>query len=432
MIEQPDTTGGPGGNDTVPCLRVLVIEDNEDDIILTRNGLHRAQRGSFEVEWAQTLAEGMDRIRNGGIDVVLLDLCLPDSHGAESFDRLTHEFGHLPIVVLSGNEDEELAVQTVRHGAQDYLPKGQLNPDTLGRVVTYAYERKKALERMTSLSEELSQRNALLREELELAHEIQRALLPGPKQKTSEENPDEPAPWTLFHRYLPIDTLAGDFFKVYPLSDGRIGVLICDVMGHGVRSALIAALLSGLVEEYEFDQESPAWMLTRLNTGLQRVLGRCRRADMFATACYIVADPRRGRLEVCSAGHPAPFLVRAADGEIVRLDENHGPALGLFDDAEFPEYVTHIAEDDFLLLFTDGLSELETAGGTFFETRIADVLNERRGADGDSMLDGLIDEARRFCVDGRFFDDVCLVGLRIGRTGGQSAPSVAAPAEVKA
>lgn len=432
MIEQPDTTGGPGGDESIPGLRVLVIEDNEDDIILTRNGLHRAQRGSFEVEWAQTLAEGMDRIRSGGIDVVLLDLCLPDSQGAGSFDRLTREFGHLPIVVLSGNEDEELAVQTVRHGAQDYLPKSQLNPDTLGRVVTYAYERKKALERMTSLSEELSQRNALLREELELAHEIQRALLPGPKQKTAEDSAGEPPPWTLFHRYLPIDTLAGDFFKVYPLSDGRIGVLICDVMGHGVRSALIAALLSGLVEEYEFDQESPAWMLTRLNTGLQRVLGRCRRADMFATACYIVADPQRGRLEVCSAGHPAPFLVRAADGEVERLDENHGPALGLFDDAEFPECATHIAEDDFLLLFTDGLSELETAGGTFFETRIADVLNERRGADGDSLLDGLIDEARRFCVDGRFFDDVCLVGLRVGRAGGHGAPSVAAPAEVKA
>lgn len=420
------------GSDAERCLRVLVIEDNEDDIILTRNGLHRARRGHFEVEWTQTLAEGIDRIRGGGIDVVLLDLSLPDSRGTASFEKLTTEFRHLPIVVLTGTDDEELAEQTVREGAQDYLTKGHLDPDSLGRVVTYAYERKMALVRMTSLSEELAQRNALLREELELAHEIQRALLPGGKLKASESDDDSAAPWTLAHRYLPIDTLAGDFFKVYPLSNGRIGILICDVMGHGVRSALIAALLSGLIEEYEFEQESPSWMLTRLNTGLQRVLGRCRRADMFATACYIVADPQNGRLDVCSAGHPAPFLLRAASGEVLRLDENHGPALGLFDNARFPESSATISEDDFLLLFTDGLSEVETKGGEYFESRIAEVLRARRGSDGEDVLDTLIEEARHFCADGRFCDDVCLVGLRIGRAGGPAAPAGAVPAEVEA
>lgn len=406
-----------GEDEPLRSMRVLVIEDNEDDIILTRNGLRRSQRCEFDVEWAQTLAEGIECLRGGGVDVVLLDLALPDCRGTESFQRLSESFRHLPIVVLSGNEDEETALQTVRLGAQDYIIKGHLDPDTLGRAVIYAYERKRALVRMTALSEELSHRNSMLREELELAHEIQRALLPGGQVKPPGCEIDDGVPWTLSHRYLPTDTLAGDFFKIYPLSKGRIGILICDVMGHGVRSALIAALLSGLIEEYEFEQESPSWMLTRLNTGLQRVLGRCRRADMFATACYIVADPQEGRMEVCSAGHPAPFLMRAASGEIVRVDECRGPALGLFDDAFFPECSLPISEDDFLLLFTDGLSEVEVGEGEFFESRIADTLLRNRGGDGETILDNLVNEALRHCEDGRFLDDVCLVGLRIEEVG---------------
>ena len=352
-------------------------------------------------------------MRVGGIDVVLLDLMLPDCRGIRTFERLGEEFQQLPIVVLSGNDDEETALQTVRRGAQDYITKRQLDPDNLGRAILYAYERKQALVRMTALSEELSQRNAALREELELAHEIQRALLPGSQVKPPGGEAGDGVPWMLSHRYLPTDTLAGDFFKVYPLSRGRIGILVCDVMGHGVSSALIAALLSGLIEEYEFEQESPSWMLTRLNTGLLRVLGRCRRAVMFATACYIVADPQRGRLEVCSAGHPAPFLMRASQDEVVRLDGCRGPALGLFDDAAFPESTVSISEDDFLLLFTDGLSEIEMADGSFFENQIADILLRHRDCDGEALLDTLVEEALRHCTGGRFADDVCLVGLRI-------------------
>ena len=393
-------------------VRVLLIEDNEDDAILARRDLARDQHCEFEVDWASTLEEGLERLRRGGIDVVLLDLSLPDCRGLTTFERLNSAFRHLPIVVLSGHDDEDTAVQAVRLGAQDYLVKGQMTADSMTRAISYAIERKRVTWHMAILAEELAMRNAVLREELDLAHEIQRALLPGSLQPLHETA--EPRPWVMAHRYLPTESLAGDFFKAYALSEGRIGILICDVMGHGVRSALIAALLCGLIEEFEFEREAPGLMLTRLNAGLSRVLGPTR-AKMFATACYVVVDPAKGQLHLSIAGHPGPYLLRRAAAQVERLVPCRGPALGLFEAAEFPEATVPIAADDLLLLYTDGISEVEGPDGEFFEARLPEALSRHAGQEVEDMLDDLIGEARRFSCTGGFHDDVCLIALQVGR-----------------
>lgn len=405
-----------GEVEALPTLRVLLIEDNEDDAILARRDLARSRRCYFSVEWEPTLAAGTDRLTRGGIDVVLLDLSLPDCTGIETFERLWTRFRNVPTIVLTGHDDEDTAVQTVRLGAQDYLVKGQMQGDSLARAIAYAIERQHATRQVAVLAQELSVRNTLLQEELELAHEIQRALLPGPTTG-AEPAPGVPEerPWLLAHRYLPTASLAGDFFKVYPLSEGRVGLLICDVMGHGVRSALIAALLCGLIEEFEFEREAPGMMLNRLNSGLNRVLGQCR-ADMFATACYVVVDPRHGQVTVANAGHPMPYLLQRANAEVVALDQCRGPALGLFETSDYSETVTQISNDDLIVLYTDGISEVEQSSGGFFETHLPEALRRRIGQEIEGLLDSLLDEARQFSGTGGFHDDVCLIALQVGRT----------------
>lgn len=396
---------------TTQSVQVLLIEDNEDDALLARRDLTRERRCQFELEWAPTLEKGIERLQRGGVDVVLLDLSLPDCRGIDTFERLSKAFQHLPILVLTGHDDVETAVQTVRLGAQDYLVKGQMNGESLARAISYAIERKRVTAQMALLAEELGARNAVLREELDLAHEIQRALLPGHLQPLHEH--PESCPWHLAHRYLPTESLAGDFFKAYPLSGGRIGILICDVMGHGVRSALIAALLCGLVEEFEFEREAPGLMLTRLNAGLSRVLGPAR-SQMFATACYMVVDPAQQQLHLSIAGHPGPYLFHHAGAQVERLIPRRGPALGLLEVAEFPEATVPIAGDDLILLYTDGISEVEGPDGEFFETRLPEALSRHAGEGIEAFLDGLINDARRFSCTGGFHDDVCLIALQVG------------------
>jgi len=125
-------------------MRVLLIEDNEDDACLIREMLLEKPEVGIQLEWVDRLGSGLTRLAEDKIDVVLLDLSLPDSHGLETFDTVQGCAPDVPIVVLTGLDDEVMANQAVRRGAQDYLVKGRLDSYLLVRAARYAVERKQA------------------------------------------------------------------------------------------------------------------------------------------------------------------------------------------------------------------------------------------------------------------------------------------------
>src|SRR5512141_1388444 len=105
--------------------------------------LAEAKNTAFEVEWKQTLKTGLENLAGNNVDVVLLDLGLPDSpQRSASFTRVQAAAPAMPIVILTGLDDETFAVTTVRRGAQDYLVKGRIDSDTLVRTIRYALARK--------------------------------------------------------------------------------------------------------------------------------------------------------------------------------------------------------------------------------------------------------------------------------------------------
>ena len=121
-----------------PALRVLLIEDNTGDVRLMAEALKDAQRGTFVLESVGTLAAGIARIGAGEVDIVLLDLSLPDSHGLQTFRTLKAKAAQVPVVVLSGDEDERVAVAAVNEGAQDFLVKQRVDGDAVVRAIRYA------------------------------------------------------------------------------------------------------------------------------------------------------------------------------------------------------------------------------------------------------------------------------------------------------
>ena len=125
-------------------MHVLLIEDNEDDACLIREMLLEKQEAGIRLEWVDRLSRGMTQLAQGKSDLVLLDLSLPDSHGLETFDTVQSCAQDVPIVVLTGLDDEAMANQAVRRGAQDYLVKGRLDSYLLVRAIRYAVERKQA------------------------------------------------------------------------------------------------------------------------------------------------------------------------------------------------------------------------------------------------------------------------------------------------
>jgi len=125
-------------------IHTLVIEDNPLHAKLVLNLLAKAEAVVFEVVQADTLAGGLALLEQQTIDVVLLDLVLPDSQELDTFLRVRANSPHIPVVILTGLEDIKLAVRAVEAGAQAYLIKGQVNSAHLERSVRYAIERTRA------------------------------------------------------------------------------------------------------------------------------------------------------------------------------------------------------------------------------------------------------------------------------------------------
>lgn len=138
-LENPAVRGMPES-----LLNVLLIEDNPGDAELVKEALMEVGGAAFRVYCAEALLPGLDRLARGGIDIVLLDLSLPDSHGLEGLNAIRIHAPTLPVVVLTGMDSEALALQAVQTGAQDYLVKGTLEGAALARTLQHAIVRQRA------------------------------------------------------------------------------------------------------------------------------------------------------------------------------------------------------------------------------------------------------------------------------------------------
>jgi PAS domain S-box-containing protein len=122
-------------------VQVLLVEDNPGDARLIREMLRDNTDVKFDIQWVEELTDGLDSLRGKPIDIVLLDLMLPDSQGIDTFLAMQTESARIPTIILTGLDDEELAVEALRRGAQDYLLKGDLGSNLLRRSIRYAIER---------------------------------------------------------------------------------------------------------------------------------------------------------------------------------------------------------------------------------------------------------------------------------------------------
>jgi signal transduction histidine kinase/CheY-like chemotaxis protein len=148
------------------AIDILLVEDSASDADVLRQTLCQTEAGRFEFTWVERLDEALARLRQQSFDVLLLDLSLPDSSGPDTFRRAREAAPGLPIVVLSGVADENVALAAVHEGVQDYLVKGQTDGRQIARAIRYAIERKQAAERIRQQNAVLEGINRILREAL--------------------------------------------------------------------------------------------------------------------------------------------------------------------------------------------------------------------------------------------------------------------------
>ena len=257
---------------------------------------------------------------------------------------------------------------------------------------------------------EIRSKNEQMETDLRMAMELQQALMSFNYQQFCSDERE----LRFSHRYRPTSMVGGDFFFIGRISDSCAGIFICDVMGHGVRSALITSMLRALIEALGPRAAEPDFLLTELNRELASIL-RQTDTTLFVTAVYCTIDAATGQLRIANAGHPGPLHLVNERGDVRKLFQSNkesGPVLGLLPDARYHTTVVGLAPDDCVLFFTDGISEAERDDGQLFGVdRLSDSLR-RNAVSPENLLENIENDARVFAGKSTFDDDICLLAVR--------------------
>jgi PAS domain S-box-containing protein len=272
--------------------------------------------------------------------------------------------------------------------------------------------------RVEKRTRELREKNQQMEEELNMARELQVALLPREFPTIPAGAPPRESALSFLSFYFPTGKVSGDFFSVFPVGEKAAGVMICDVMGHGVRSALITGIIRGLVEEHAKLAADPGVLLTHINRALTVILQQAG-TTMFATCFYVVANVERAELRFANAGHPCALHVRCDGASAEKLDDeqSRGPVMGVFPSATYATATRSMVRGDRVMLFTDGLYEVEDATGALFsEEQLRASVSRYAALEPKEFFDRVLSDIRKYSQSDTFADDVCVVGVEIRRT----------------
>jgi serine phosphatase RsbU (regulator of sigma subunit) len=384
------------GRITPGALTLLLVEDNDGDALLVEDQLQEDMPGA-QISRARTLGEALIA-PSDEFDCVLLDLNLPDATGLDAVARIRVRRPSIPLIVLTGLDDEAAGIAAMEAGAQDYLVKGKVDAGSLARSIRYAISRRHAddAERELLLAQAQAQEGTRL----------ERGLAPRP-MIASESAWVASCSRAGRSRAL----LGGDFYDAVETPDGCLRLLVGDVCGHGAEEAAVGVSLRSAWRALALAGETPGLILQTL----QNVFEHERQIpNLFTTLCTLEVNPHRDRATMILAGHPPPVLIDG--GAVTRLSENYGgPPIGL-GLGDWRAEVIDLPPGWALLLYTDGIIEGRTGAGPerLGEEGLHGLIGEYVAAnphwraDPDAMLQALI--GRIHALNGKALsDDLAMV-----------------------
>ena len=251
--------------------------------------------------------------------------------------------------------------------------------------------------------EALFQSQHLMRQELSLAKQVHSRLLPPRTIQCHGLSIDV--------HYRPSFDIGGDFYDVMPLADHRLAILISDLTGHGIQAALCTALLKFAFSEYR-NSDADGLEIMR---GMNEVLYRGLPSDFYAATLLLVLDTKTYEGMAYNGGVPHPLILHRRTAQLDKIFTN-GMILGMFTEDIFytQEGVSfRLGEDDLLLLFTDGLTEVRNEKGEFFGDRlVARTVQTHAASSPRELLERLVQDAVEFKSARDRFDDITVLAIR--------------------
>ena len=307
-----------------------------------------------------------------GPDLILLDVVMPGMDGYEVCARLKVDPAtrDIPVIFLTGQTETTDETRGFEVGAVDYIHKPFSPAVVAARVQTHLALRE--------TREQLARQLLAIRNELETARQIQLSILPREIPKL--------AGLEIAARYIPMNSVAGDFYDFLVIDENRIGILVADVSGHGMPAALIASMLKIAFAAQSAHASDPTLVLSGLN---QALCGKFQ--DHYVTAAYALIDTNKRTLCYAGAGHPPLLLRERSSGNVRRVLEN-GLFLGYFPHATYASLETPFQDGDSVLLYTDGIPEMMTESEEQFgETRLIEFLENHPDSPAADLVDGLLE-----------------------------------------
>jgi phosphoserine phosphatase RsbU/P len=371
---------------------VLLVDDAPANIQIANSIL----KDIYKIRIATSGAKALELAKVTPLpDLILLDVMMPEMDGYEVCTqlKLNPATRDIPVIFLTGQTEVEDETKGFDVGAVDYIHKPFSPAVVKARVHTHLVLR--------GIREQLAQQLLTIQKELETARQIQLSILPSEIPKI--EGLDIAA------RYVPMTSVAGDFYDFIVMDKSHIGILVADVSGHGMPAALIASMLKIALSAQVANVADPAQVLLGLN---QALCGKFQ--HHFVTAAYLFLDMQKQTLTYAGAGHPPLLLWGGSEG--VRSVEENGLFLGKFSFATYTSVELPIKAGDRILLYTDGIPETTNPEGIEFGAEcFKQFLEKDQSVSADHFADLLIEEMSRWSARGveDMDDDITIVAIQL-------------------
>jgi len=406
-------------------LRVLMVEDDPDDAALIERELRRSGL-SLEAERVDTARATRAALLGGSWDLVLADFALPGFRGIEAMAMLREVDADAPFIIVSGAIDANTAVEAMKAGAADYVLKDELVrlPIVIKRELEAAEVRRERREAARERDRALVELNTVL-VDLQTANDQLRSLAAeNARLYEAEHRISETFQEALFAMPYEIPTVdyfvkyvsaaeharvGGDFYDLFEIEAGEVGIVIGDVSGKGLGAAAVASMVRNVIRASAVDCASPASVMAKTSDVVFRFTG----SETFVTVFFAILDTRSGDLTWVSAGHP-PALIKRVGGPVDVLGLT-SPLAGAFLHAEYEEHSTTLEDGEVLFLHTDGLNEARVNGELYGESRAMLALSTLpSGGSPESVVNAVFADVQAF-AGVRHQDDMALMAVRLAR-----------------
>ena len=353
---------------------ILIVDDTPLNIGVISGALKDSYKTKVATNGEKALALASAEEKP---DLILLDIMMPGMDGYEVCSRLKSDPAtrEIPVIFLTGQTAAEDETRGFEVGAVDYVHKPFSPAVVKARVRSHIFLR----EARAQLASQL----LALNNELEMARQIQLSILPHsiPKLPGLE----------IAARFLPMTSVAGDFYDFIEIDEKHIGILIADVSGHGLPSALIASMLQVALTAQAGHASEPAKVLLGLNHAL------CGKFTYnFVTAAYVYVDLEKNLMRYAGAGHPPVLQWRNSTGKTAKLLEN-GLVLGMVEEATYDALEFPLALGDRYVLYTDGVLEAtNSAQEQFGADRFMRFIENHKHLAADQFSETFLTELSRW------------------------------------